>query len=80
MTVENLRTVQAGNLKAFFDVRTAEGILIKGFKLVDGKNGLFVGMPADPDKNEKQKFWDKVIMSKDQASELLKAAKKEYGA
>ena len=32
-----------GKIKAFFDLRTDEGFVIKGFKLIHGINGLFVG-------------------------------------
>lgn len=34
-----------GKLKAFADIAIAGLILIKGLRIVDGKNGLFVGMP-----------------------------------
>ena len=32
-----------GKIKAFFDLETEEGFTVKGFKLVQGINGLFVG-------------------------------------
>ena len=32
-----------GKIKAFFDLETEEGFTMKGFKLVQGINGLFVG-------------------------------------
>ena len=32
-------------LKAFVDVVVAELFLIKGLRIVDGKKGMFVGMP-----------------------------------
>ena len=35
-----------GKIKAFFDLRTEEGFVIKGFKLIHGINGLFVGNPS----------------------------------
>jgi len=79
MQVKNLKPFSGANsLKAFFDVETSEGILIKGFRLADGKNGLFVSVPSDRDQNDKTKFWDKVIMTKEQRSELLEQAKAEY--
>ena len=34
-----------GKLKAFADVALADQFMIKGLRIVDGKNGLFVGMP-----------------------------------
>jgi DNA-binding cell septation regulator SpoVG len=30
-----------GNIKAFFKVQTGEGFVIDGFKIMNGKNGLF---------------------------------------
>ena len=35
-----------GKIRAFFDLQTEEGFTIKGFKLVDGTNGMFVGFPS----------------------------------
>lgn len=79
MQVKNLKAFSGQNsLKAFFDVETSEGVLIKGFKLSDSKNGLFVGVPADQDRNDKSKYWNKVIMTKEQLSDLLEQAKAEY--
>ena len=40
-----------GATKAMVDVAVNEEILIKGFKVVNGKNGLFVGLPSQPGKN-----------------------------
>ncbi len=41
------------NLKAFADVSFAGMFLVKGLKVVEGKNGLFVGMPRRVDKEGK---------------------------
>jgi len=68
----------SGNLKAFFDVETAEGMTIKGFKVADGKNGLFVGVPSEQDRNDKTKYWDRVLMSKELKAELSDIALQEY--
>ena len=35
-----------GKIRAFFDLKTEEGFTMKGFKLVEGVNGLFVGFPS----------------------------------
>ena len=46
MEVKQLHKLDGdGNLKAFADVAVAELFLIKGLRIVDGKKGLFVGMP-----------------------------------
>ena len=42
-----------GPLKAFADLTINDAVLIKGFRVVDGKKGLFVGMPRQGAKNGK---------------------------
>jgi DNA-binding cell septation regulator SpoVG len=37
---------------AFFDIETEEGINIKGCTLVEGTNGLFVGVPSAKGKDK----------------------------
>lgn len=79
MKVQNMKQFSgSNNLKAFFDIETSEGITIKGFKIADGKKGLFVGVPSDQDKNDKSKYWDKVLMSKELKQELTDLALEEY--
>ncbi|MEW6062005.1 MAG: septation protein SpoVG family protein [Bacteroidota bacterium] len=79
MKVVNMKQSSgSGSLKAFFDLETAEGITIKGFKIADGKNGLFVGVPSEQDRNDKTKYWDKVLMSKELKEELTGMAIQEY--
>lgn len=79
MKVLNMKPFSGtGNLKAFFDVETSEGITIKGFKIADGKNGLFVGMPSEQDKNDKSKYWDRVVMPKEMKEALTGMALQEF--
>ena len=40
-----------GTLKAYCDVAIAESFVVKSFKVIDGKNGLFVSMPREQGKN-----------------------------
>lgn len=40
-----------GTLRAFCDVVIAGSFLIKGIKVVEGKNGLFVSMPREQGKD-----------------------------
>ena len=51
-----------GKVKAFFDVSTQEGIVIKGFRLVEGINGLFASMPSRKGSDEQgnDKWFDTV--------------------
>ena len=46
MTLENMKKGDWGKVKAFFDIKTSDGFTIKGLKLVEGINGLFVGFPS----------------------------------
>ena len=77
MQIERMNKGSWGKIKAFFDLQTEDGFTIKGFKLVEGTNGLFVGFPsqkkADEDEYHDTVWADKEV--KDQVSEL---AKREY--
>ncbi len=65
-----------GKLRAFFDLKTSEGIVIKGFKLVEGINGMFVGMPSQKGKDDE--FFDTVFMDRDIREELNQVAMDAY--
>lgn len=39
------------SLKAFADVRLGGAVVVKGFSVIDGKNGTFVSMPKKQGKN-----------------------------
>jgi len=40
-----------GSVKAFVDLQFGEEFLVLGFKVIDGKDGMFVGMPSQAGKN-----------------------------
>jgi len=42
-----------GSLKAFCDIIISDSILIKGLRIMEGRNGLFVRMPAKQGKDGK---------------------------
>ncbi len=42
-----------GTLKAFCDISLFDTLIIKGLKVVNGKNGLFVSMPREQGKDGK---------------------------
>jgi stage V sporulation protein G len=48
----------AGNLKAFADISVNDSLVIKGLRVVEGKNGLFVSMPREQGKDSK--WYDQV--------------------
>jgi len=68
MKIERMNKGEWGKIRAFFDLRTQEGIVIKGFKLVEGINGMFVGMPSQKGKDEE--YFDTVFMDRDLRDEL----------
>lgn len=79
MKVTNMKLSKGtGSLKAFFDLETSEGITIRGFKVADGKNGMFISVPSEQDKNDKTKYWERVVLSKELKDELSTQALKEY--
>ncbi len=40
-------------IKAMCDINICDELVVKGFRVVDGKNGLFVGLPQESGKNGK---------------------------
>ncbi len=78
-----MRFENAGSVKALCDVSVGEQFLIRGLRIVDGKNGVFVSMPRQQGKNGK--WYDLVSpLSKDVKSSLertlLEAYEKEASA
>jgi len=61
---------------AFFDMQTNDGIVIKGFRIVNGTNGLFVSSPDD--KGKDGKYYESVILPKQMKDELQQIALEEY--
>ena len=47
MEITRIKTGEWGKTRAFFDITTKEGFEVKGFKVVEGINGLFVGFPSE---------------------------------
>tara|TARA_Y100000780_G_C13302660_1_gene270806 strand:+ start:36 stop:371 length:336 start_codon:yes stop_codon:yes gene_type:complete len=66
-----------GKLRAFFDLETEDGFVVKGFKLVQGINGLFVGFPSQ--KGNDDEYHDTVYADKDIRDELNQMAIDYYG-
>lgn len=66
-----------GKIRAFFDLQTDEGFTIKGFKLVEGINGLFVGFPSQ--KGNDDEYYDTVWADRDLKEKVNELAIKTYG-
>ena len=65
-----------GKIKAFFDLQTEDGFTIKGFKLVEGTNGLFVGFPSQ--KGNDDEYHDTIWVEKEVREQVIELAKREY--
>ena len=65
-----------GKLRAFFDLLTGDGFTIKGFKIMEGINGLYVSMPSTKDKDGK--YNDDVYCVKEIKDNLKKLAIEHY--
>ena len=71
--------IKEGNLKAYVDISIDDAIIIKGFKVMDCKNGLFVAMPSVQNKRD-EKYYETVSCNntevKDDLSNTVLAAYK----
>jgi len=61
---------------AFFDIQTNDEIILKGFRIVNGANGLFVSAPNE--KGKDGRYYETVILPKSLRSEVEELALKEY--
>ena len=80
-TIEDMRKGKWGKLRAFFDIKFTGfsshfDMTVKGFKLVEGVNGMFVGMPSQ--KNSDDDYFDTVYADEDTKNKIRDAAKKVY--
>ena len=87
MTVETIdikvikihRLTQDSRLKAFVDLGVNDALLIKGIRVVQGKNGLFVSMPIEQGKNER--WYERVsCLNKDTHSLIAQKVLEAYSA
>ena len=76
MKIERMNKGSWGKIKAFFDLQTEDGFTIKGFKLVEGTNGLFVGFPSQ--KGSDDEYHDTVWVEKEVREQVIELAKREY--
>tara|TARA_R100001594_G_scaffold148621_2_gene204252 strand:- start:837 stop:1124 length:288 start_codon:yes stop_codon:yes gene_type:complete len=67
MQISNMTKGEWGKVRAFFDLQTEDGFTLKGFKLVEGSSGLFVGFPSQKNKDGEYKdtiYADKILKQK----------------
>ena len=79
MKVKDFKKVDMGSLKGFLTIVTSEGFEMKGFKLIEGQNGLFIGAPSQKGTDEKgdDKWYDQVWVPKELNEELLNLVSQE---
>ncbi len=64
-------------IKAFVDISINDALLIKGLRVVQGKNGLFVSMPVEQGRNEK--WYERVrCLNKDIRNEIANTVLAAY--
>ena len=80
MLVKRINKLEGeGTLKAFCDVSIMGAFLIKGVKVVHGKNGLFVSMPREQGKNGQ--WYDTIVpLNKDIKDRLTEVVLEFYQA
>ena len=77
MKIDKMTKGSWGKIRAYFSVEVS-GFTMKGFKLIEGMNGLFVAPPSQ--KHEDGKYNNTVFIEKEILNTLTKMAIKEYGA
>lgn len=76
MKIIRMNKLNGGKTLAFFDIETDDGIIIKGFRIVDGSKGKFIASPDE--KGKDGKFYETVILPKEMKSQLEQLAIAEY--
>ena len=69
MKIERMNKGNWGKVRAFFDLATSDGFIIKGFKLIEGINGLFVSMPSQ--KGNDDEYYDTIWVESKQLRDEL---------
>ena len=67
MKISRMTKGEWGKVGAFFDLKTSDDFTIKGLKVVQGSDGLFVGFPSQKDKEGDYKdtvYADKTLRQK----------------
>ena len=62
MKISRMTKGEWNKVRAFFDLESEEGFTIKGFKLVNGNDGMFVGFPSQ--KNNDGEYQDTIFADK----------------
>lgn len=74
--ISKLTNKSGSKTEAFFDIQTDDGIVIKGFRIVNGANGLFISSPDE--KGKDGKYYETVILPKEIRETVQKLAIEEF--
>ena len=77
MKIERMNKGEWGKIKAFFDIEV-DGFIIKGFKLIEGESGLFVGNQSQ--KKSDGEYYDTVYADKETKDKLQESAINHYNS
>ena len=77
MKISRMHKGDYGKVRAFFDLETAEGLVVKGFKIVEGPTGPFVGLPSK--KSSDGEYSDTVWADQELRKEISGLALAAYG-
>ena len=77
MKIARMNKGDWGKIKAFFDLEL-DGFILKGFKLIEGINGMFVGFPSQ--KGSDGEYNDTIWADKDKKEDLQKLAINHYNS
>ena len=75
MKISRMTKGEWSKIRAFFDLETQDGFTIKGFKLVEGVNGLFAGFPSQQKDGE---YNDTVFADKELKQKVNQLALEHY--
>jgi len=76
MKIERMNKGEWGKVRAFFDIKTDEGLILKGFRLIAGTNGLFTGFPSQ--RGSDDEYRDTIYCEKSVRDQLTKLAIQHY--
>tara|TARA_R100001460_G_scaffold65971_7_gene106331 strand:+ start:254 stop:523 length:270 start_codon:yes stop_codon:yes gene_type:complete len=76
MKISRMTKGEWNKVRAFFDLESEEGFTIKGFKLVNGNDGMFVGFPSQ--KNNDGEYQDTIFADKILRQKVNKLALDHY--
>ena len=76
MKITRMAKGEWSKIRAFFDLETEDGFVMKGFKIVEGNSGMFVGFPNQ--KNKDGEYNDTIFADKTLKQKVNQLALEHY--